>query len=269
MDNILTVLRFGWTYLRRYWVRLTFGVLFGVVFALANGSFMWATGTLAERFKEKSEVTAAKEVSNKPLTLSEKVKARLEQVNQSVKAAVDPWLPRTREPLSWRQIAGMLLFLPLLIFVRSGADYLNNYCMGWVSERVIRDMRLDVMEKLSTLSLDFFNRSTTGDLLTRINVDTQNLLRAMKQGIADLIKESFTVIVVFIGLLCLDWKLTLAVMVLLPACMLPLIILGKKARRAMAASMKANISQSSQLVELLGGIRVTPMSGVKKANLFG
>ena len=161
----------------------------------------------------------------------------------------------------------MLLFLPLLIFVRSGADYLNNYCMGWVSERVIRDMRLDVMEKLSTLSLDFFNRSTTGDLLTRINVDTQNLLRAMRQGIADLIKESFTVMVVFIGLLFLDWKLTLAVMVLLPACMLPLIILGKKARRAMAASMKANISQSSQLVELLGGIRVIKAYNLEAAEM--
>lgn len=66
---------------------------------------------------------------------------------------------------------GLLLFLPVLVFLRSGADYGNNYRLG-VSERVVRDMRLDVMEKLSQLSLEFFTRSRTGDLLTRINVDT-------------------------------------------------------------------------------------------------
>ena len=267
MDNILIVLRFGWIYMRRYWVRLAFAVLFGFVFALSNGSFMWATKTLSERFKEKPDETVTEKISSDAPTLSTRIKAQLKELNQSVKTTVDPWLPRVKQPLSWRQIVGMLLFLPLLIFVRSGADYLNNYCMGWVSERVIRDMRLDIMDKLSSLSLDFFNRSTTGDLLTRINVDTQNLLRAMRQGLSDLIKESFTVVVVLIGLLCLDWKLTLAVVVLLPACMLPLIILGKKARRAMAASMKANISQSSQLVELLGGIRVIKAYNLEAAEM--
>jgi ABC-type multidrug transport system fused ATPase/permease subunit len=252
MNNILTVLRFGWGYLRRYGVRLACGVLCGVVFALSNGSFIWATRTLSERFAGESATVSAPKVHASTSAGSDQLKA----FNQSVQRTIDPWLPRMGQPLSWRQMTGLLLFLPLLVFVRSGAEYLNNYCMGWVSERVIRDMRLDVMEKLSTLSLDFFARSTTGDLLTRINVDTQNLLRALKQGMADLIKESFTVVAVFAGLLMLDWKLTLAVTVLLPACMLPLIILGKKARRAVAAGLRANISQSSQLVELLGGIRV-------------
>lgn len=252
MNHILTVLRFGSGYLRRYWVRVTLSVLLGGVFALSNGSFIWATRTLSGRFSDKPTKVSIPEVPAKASVW----KQHLNELNQSIQRAIDPWLPRMGKDLDWRQMTGLLLFLPLLVFVRSGADYLNNYCMGWVSERVIRDMRLDVMEKLSTLSLDFFNRSTTGDLLTRINVDTQNLLRALKQGIADLIKESFTVVVVFVGLLILDWKLTLAVIVLLPACMFPLIILGKKARRAMAASLKASISQSSQLVELVGGIRI-------------
>lgn len=268
MDNLLTVLRFGGTYLRRYWVRLAFGVLFGVVFALANGSFIWATRTLSDRFSEKSEVVVEQKSASNPKVLpTEHLKVRLEEWGHVIQKKIDPWLPRMGQPLEWRQITGLLFFLPLLVFVRGGADYLNNYCMGWVSERVIRDMRLDVMDKLSTLSLDFFNRSTTGDLLTRINVDTQNLLRSMRQGIADLVKESLSLIVAFVFLLWLDWKLTLAVMVLLPAVMLPLLILGKKARRAMTASLKANISQSSQLVELLGGIRVIKAYNLEKTEM--
>jgi len=52
---------------------------------------------------------------------------------------LNPWLPRVGQPLNWRQILGILLFLPALVGIRAVADYLNNYCVGWVSERVIRD----------------------------------------------------------------------------------------------------------------------------------
>ena len=146
--------------------------------------------------------------------------------------ALDPWLPRSGEPLTGMRVVGLLLFLPLLVAFRSVADYLGSYCMGWVSERVVRDVRLDVMEKLSTLSLDYFSRSTSGDLLTRINVDSQNLMRGLRQGGGDLVKESISVVAVLAALLLLDWKLTLGTMVLVPACMVPLMVLGKKARRA-------------------------------------
>jgi len=90
------------------------------------------------------------------------------------------------------------------------------------------------MTKFSSLSLDFFNRFKTGDLLTRINLDTQNLLRCMRTGGADVIKESLTVVVVFTYMCILDWKLTFCTLVLLPLFLLPLIVLGKKARRATA-----------------------------------
>jgi subfamily B ATP-binding cassette protein MsbA len=93
-----------------------------------------------------------------------------------------------------QRIIGGLLFLPLLILIRGAADYLSNYCMGWVSERVINDLRFDVLSKLTTLSLDYFTRSTTGDMLTRINVDTMNLHRALRQGTADLVKEAVTML---------------------------------------------------------------------------
>jgi subfamily B ATP-binding cassette protein MsbA len=161
----------------------------------------------------------------------------------------------------------VLLFLPLLVGARAAGDYLNNYCIGWVSERVVRDMRLDLMQKLSALSLDFFTRWKTGDLITRINTDTLNLLRALRVGGADLVKESITLVAVFTGLLLLDPQLTLFSVVLLPLCLFPLFVLGKKARRATKASLKASVSQSSQLVELLSSIRVVKAFGLEAQQL--
>ncbi|MEY2410812.1 MAG: ATP-binding cassette, subfamily bacterial MsbA [Verrucomicrobiota bacterium] len=267
MQNFAVVLRFGWTYLRRYKGRLAASVLCAILFALANASFVPAARTIIDRFgikKHSSEEAAAPSPNDSWL---DRVKARGVEWNKHLRVVADAWLPRFGEPITTRQIMGMLLFLPLLVLIRAGSDYLGNYYVGWVSERVIRDLRLDVMGKLSSLSLDFFSRWSTGDLLTRINSDTSNLLRALRTGAADIIKEPLTMAVILGVLVAIDWRLTLCTLVLLPAVMLPLFVLGRKARRATKAGLKASVSQSGQLVELLASIRVVKAFGLESAQL--
>jgi len=247
------VFGFGWKYLRRYWGRLVAGILFGVAFGLSNASFVWATKTLMERFQPTSETRIIiKKESSSPGW----VKQRTEELKNSVNRWIDPWLPRIGAKLNWKMVVGALLFLPLLVLFRSTADYGNGYCMGWVSERVINDMRLDVLQKLSTLSLGFFNRSKTGDLLGRINGDTARLQRALRQGAGDLVKESIGGISLFVALLWMNWKLTLFTFAFMPLILGPLLVLGRKARRAAKASRTAEILQTSQLVELITSIRI-------------
>src|SRR5690349_12670524 len=204
MRHIKMVFQFGWVYLRRYWVRLALGLVLGMLFGATNASFVWATKTLMERFEDPN--------SAKKFELTQKVSKPAKPPSQwkiNSQQFLDTWLPKYGRPLDWHQILGGMLFLPLLVAVRSSTNYASSYCIGWASERMINDMRLDVLEKLSTLSLDFFNRSTTGDLLTRINGDTASLLRCLRLGAADLVKESITLVGIFGTLLYMNWKLTL------------------------------------------------------------
>jgi subfamily B ATP-binding cassette protein MsbA len=281
MNHVRAVCQFSLPYLRRYAGRLLAGLLLSVVFGASNASFVWAAKTLTQRFSptptplrpevpgaEPSRASTRVDLPSAASAPSAPVFTRaLETLGQRIQAGVDPWLPRAGRELDWRQCLGLFLFLPLLVGIRASSDYFSNYCMGWVSERVIRDMRLDLMEKLSALSLDFFTRSSTGDLLTRINTDTANLLRSLRVGGADLLKESVTLVAVVGYLLWLDWKLTLATMVCLPLCLFPLSVLGKKARRAMRASLDATVAQSSQLVELVTGIRVIKAFNLEQAEI--
>ncbi len=256
MSNIRAVFGFGREYLGRYWGRLLAGVLLGMLFGLTNASFVWATKTLMDRLKEPEAVA----IPIAQLPVSSQVPSGfthyLDDIKESVDTAIDPWLPRQGHPLDWRQILGAILFLPLLVSSRSLTDYLSSYCMGWVSERVINELRVDVLAKLSTLSLDFFNRSSSGDLLTRINSDTAKLLRCLKVSAADLVKETVSMVSVLAALIWVNWQLTLITAVFLPLCLFPLLVLGRKARRASKASLRAEVLQSGQLVELLASIRV-------------
>ncbi len=257
MNRIATVLGFGWTYLRRYKLRLMGSVAFGILFALLNASVIGVISTLAERFDDSPKPALANSAK------ASAVPAVIKEMRTDLRQWVDHYLPRVGLPMESRHYYGLLIFLTLPMFLRALADYLSSYFMGWVSERVVRDIRLDIMDQLSALSLDFFNRSSTGDLLTRINTDSLNLLRSLRQGAADLIKEPLTLVTVFFWLCWMDWQLTLAALVLLPLCMYPLVRLGKKARRATKAGLRASIMQSGQLIELLAGVRVVKAFGLE------
>ena len=103
--------------------------------------------------------------------------------------------------------------------------------------------------------------------MTRLYADTTNLHRALRQGSADLLQQVFMVIVPVLYMLVLDTPLTLIVVVVMPACLLPLLVLGRKARRASRASRRVNVSQSSLILEMFNGIRVVKAFGLEEEQL--
>ncbi len=260
--------------MRRYWTRLMAAVLLGVLFGLTNGSFVWVTRTLFDRLdpKQNARIVASGSAEGQqtaavaPKTTSA-FTARIKAVGRRLDEKLDPWLPLAGRKLNWRQVLGGLLILPVMVAFSRYIGYLGTYCTNWVSERVVADLRVAVLAKLNSLSLDFFNRSTMGDLMTRVNTDTAQLHRCMSLGFTDLIKEPITITCVLAALFLVDWKLTLLALVFLPLCILPLVTLGRKIRRASRNVTSAIVSQSSLLVEALSGIRVVKAFGLEEEQI--
>lgn len=250
MHYIFNILRFGAPYLRRHWLPLVAGVLFSIIFGLSNGSLVWGTKTILERLTPRS--ASAGDGGGE-------IGSRLERTTFRV---VDPWLPRVGRDIDARQVVGGLLFLPFLVGIRGLSRYFSAWAMASLSENVVNDLRCDVLQKLQSLSMDYFNRSTMGDLMMRVNGDTAALNQCLSIGFTDAVKEPFSMVGIFIALCAIDWKLTLAAMVVTPLCLIPISTLGARARKAAAIGTRARISQSSLLVEMLSGIRI-----VKALNL--
>jgi subfamily B ATP-binding cassette protein MsbA len=255
MSHIRHIFQFVWPYLRRYWGRLLLGVIFGMLAGASNGLFVWLTKTLIERLANLS--TGAAPAAGTVLGAASAVQSH-------VREFLDPWLPLMGRALDWKQITGGIVMLGGPMFLRGTLSYLAGYCMGWVAERAVNDMRVDVFSKLTTLSLDYFHRSTTGDLLTRINGDTGSLHVCLRGGFTDLIKEPVTLLTLLGALFIVDWQLTLMATVFIVAVVLPLRTLGKKARRASQGAIAAGVQQSSQVVEALAGIRVVKAYGLEQ-----
>lgn len=266
MAHLRNIFRFGGPYLSRYWPRFALGVLLGIFFGLSNASFIWATKTMIGRMAPENPSPAAipapSKVPDPPISLSigTRVQDWLKQLEDE---RLDSWLPKAGRKPDGRQILGGLLLFPLLIALRGYIGFFSSYCLAWVSERVVSDLRIDVLRKLTGLSLDFFNKSTMGDLLTRLNSDAASLQRCLSLGLSDLVKEPVTILGVLAFLFLMDWKMTLAATLFFPLVVLPIVILGRKVRKASKGSLSANINQSSLLVEMLSGIRVVKAFGLE------
>jgi subfamily B ATP-binding cassette protein MsbA len=226
------------------------GMLFAIVFGLCNGVFVWATKTFFDRIAPSSPiVSTTTAVIPAAATWATEAKSYVDKL-------LDPWLPLMGRPLDWRQVLGGVLLLPLPVLLRSLAGYVSMYCLNWASQRMVFDLRVAVLQKLNSLSLDYFNRSTMGDLLTRIGGDTSSLLNCLSYGFSDGLKDPATIFSLLCVLFAIDWQLTLIAVVFSSLFLLPMRFLGGKVRRATQGGLIAGMTQSSELVEALSGIRV-------------
>lgn len=262
MNDYQRVFRFGWPYLRRYWQRLALGIALGAVFGATNASFVGLTNLMATRL-DPSAATRLDPASSPALKPTGDMEAATRGLAARVSAALDPWLPRHGRQPDWRQLFGAALILPAIVGVRGLCGYFSAYCTGWVSERVVNDLRVAVVSRLSALSLDYFNRSRMGDLTTRVNGDTAALQRCLGPGFEDLIKEPVTIVAVLAGMVYVNPLLALAAGVFVPVAVLPIRLLGRKARRAGSGGRVAAEKQANLMLEFLGGIRVVKAFGLE------
>ena len=257
MGNFANIIRFGWPYLQRYWGRLAAGVLLGILFGLINASFVWAVQTIVARLDPNTVLLPVASAQSSAMP------EMFREWQRSLHDWINPWLPLAGRTLDWRQVVGGLLFFPLLAALRGYIGFLSSYCLAWVSERVINDLRVEVLRKMTTLSLDFFNRSTMGDMVTRVNGDTASLHRFLSLGISDLVKEPVTIVSIVAALCFINPKMALFPMLFLPLCIVPIVILGRKIRRAAASGVQVGITQTSMLMEALANIRVVKAFGLE------
>ena len=260
MSRALLIFRFSWPYVRKYRWRLYGALLAGAIFGLSNAGVLWLTRTVLERLNPEESASGHELVSNETpssdASFFQRSFSRMAKAKTAIAEVVDRWFPKMGSPVTVFQLLGALLGLPLLVSVRSGGEYLSAYWMSWVGERMVNDLRVEVLETLSRLSLGYFDQAKMGDMITRINGDTLALQNCIRIGVKHSVTDPITILAVFAYLVLMDWQLMAGAAVLLPICLVPVIIYGRKARRASTDKIQTNVTQSSLIIEMLSAIRV-------------
>jgi subfamily B ATP-binding cassette protein MsbA len=158
-------------------------------------------------------------------------------------------------------IALICLAIPAIMTVRSLCDYFNAYCMQWVSNKVVTDIRTQLFQKMVRHSMDFFNKMRSGFLMSRITNDTRAMQGALSSVSSDLFKQPVAIIGGVTVLLLMDWKFTVVTLILFPVCMFPIRIYGRRARGAVHLQQEEMGQMVVTMQETFAGIRVIKSFG--------
>lgn len=158
-----------------------------------------------------------------------------------------------------KQYSGVLLFSGILLgiyIIAFFTNYLQMIMMGGVGQRMLFSLRNAVFNKLQELPVDFFNQNKAGDLISRINNDTDKLNLFFSQSLMNFIGSIFTMIGAGIFLLTINFELGAAA--LLPALVIWIFtkIISPWVKRKNAASLKTVGDLSAEIQESLNNFKV-------------
>ena len=148
------------------------------------------------------------------------------------------------------------LAIPAIMMVRSLCSYGSTYCMQWVSNRVVSDIRSQLFSKMLHNSMDFFNKARSGFLMSLITNNTRVMQMALSTVGSDVFKQPITIVGAISVLLVMDWKFTLVTLILFPTCLLPLRVYGQRARKAVQNEQEGMAEMVVTMQETFAGIRV-------------
>jgi subfamily B ATP-binding cassette protein MsbA len=148
------------------------------------------------------------------------------------------------------------LAIPAIMMLRSLCSYGNTYCMQWVSNKVVTDIRGQLFNKMVRLSMDFFNRMRSGLLMSRITNETRVVQMALTAVSSDVFKQPVLIVGAISVLFLMDWKFTLITLILFPTCLIPLRIYGRRARKALRGQFEGMGEMVVTMQETFAGIRV-------------
>ena len=150
----------------------------------------------------------------------------------------------------------LILGLIVVLLVRAVIDGVRQFVMAYTGERVIFDLRMSIVRHLQSLSLSFFNRRKTGELMSHVTSDATLVHGVITQTIIQVLGQVLTLVGGVAVIFLMNWRLALLTLVVAP----PIAILGQRmGRRIRDISRAAQDAQGEAvgvLQEAIAEVRV-------------
>lgn len=143
-----------------------------------------------------------------------------------------------------------------LLLIKHAVVFWYGFLMNDISQRIMRDIRFRLYETIQHLSLDYFSRKRSGELISRITHDVQVVENAVSYGVTDLFRQSFTIVMFMTIAFTIHYKATLILFVLFPLIGWPMSRIGKKLKKLSKSSQEKMADINSLLLETISGIKV-------------
>lgn len=250
-------------FLKPYWKHATVSMVSMTLFALLSGAMIWMIGPLAGTLfglGGKSVMTAQTPDSANQTGTPELLKP-YSGLKAKLKAPFERFF---HHPDKLTVLERLCIAVLLIVVLKSLFFYLQGYLMAYVQQSVIRDLRNTLYRHYHTLSLSFFNKARTGQLISRITNDVAVVNEMLEMALTRLVRDPILVIIFIFILLVISWQLTLVAFVAFPLLMLGVSQIGKAIHRYSQRSQERIADVNAAIQEAVSGVRVVKAFGAER-----
>ncbi len=148
------------------------------------------------------------------------------------------------------------LVLAFMTFLKTGCYFLSSASIIPIRTGVVRDIRNQLYQKITSLSLGFFSEERKGDIIARMSGDVQEIDTSIMSSIDMLFKNPVLIVIYFTTLLLISWQLTLFTLIFVPIFGWFMGFVGRKLKHKSITAQALWSDTMSQVEETLGGLRV-------------
>ena len=168
-------------------------------------------------------------------------------------------------PMAIHNVWTMVAVGILAVFaIRGLCDYLGNYLVNYVGLSAVTDLRQDVFDRVVHQDAHFFESNSTARVMSSIMNDLEKIQVAMSHILADLLRQSFTLLFLAAAVMRTDWKLATGSLTLLPLVLIPTLRLGRRIRRTTRSAQDNTAELNQVLQETLSGHQVVKSFGAEE-----
>ena len=148
------------------------------------------------------------------------------------------------------------LFLAFATFLKTGAYFLSSATIIPIRTGVVRDIRNQLYQKITSLPLGFFSEERKGDIIARMSGDVQEIENSIMSSLDMLFKNPILIIIYFGTLLFISWQLTLFTIIFVPLFGWFMGYVGRKLKQNSVVAQSLWSDTMSVVEETLGGLRI-------------
>ncbi|WP_372881340.1 lipid A ABC transporter ATP-binding protein/permease MsbA [Psychromonas sp.] len=187
-------------------------------------------------------------------------------------AAVDATFIYSIKPLMDEGLTGqdpdVLKFMPIFVILIVGARglvaFVSSYCMSWVGTHVVMKLQRELFNHLIALPISFFDKTNTGDLLSKITYDANQVTTASTSALIKIFRDGAT-IVALVGLMFVQsWQLSLVFFLIAPIVATAISVVSKRFRKISKNLQNAMGSVTTASEQMLKGHKEVLMFGGQK-----
>lgn len=164
----------------------------------------------------------------------------------------------------YNQLALMLGLMVITLVISGLISFFNTYLSGWLGQNIIRDIRVQLYDKILTFKLKFFDNTPVGRLVTRTISDIETLSNVFSEGFAAIFGDILQLILIISVMFYTDWRLSLISLSTVPLMLISTYIFKEKVKESFNIVRNAVSNLNSFVQEHITGMNIVQIFNAEK-----